>query len=467
MTNTLVDFLQTLDNILWGYGALPALIALGLCLTYKSRFAQIRRFPVVVRTFINFLSKRSPKEDGVHPLKAFFTCIGGSMGIGNVVAICTAVQIGGPGALFWVWATATLGMIIKYSEVFLGLRYRQSDGKGGFRGGPMYFLKKVYKTNRLPTLTCILLCFYGIEIYQFSVVTDSLSTNLNLNKMWIAPILLLLVIGVGRGGIRIVGRVGATLIPVFLLTYLLLALWVFYANLELIPQVLMTIFYSAFNGHAAVGAFAGSGVLLAASQGIRRSCYSGDVGVGYASVIHSQTRENQPERQASLAIFEIFLDSFLICTTSVMLVMLTGVWNQHISAPLLVQTALATQFPYMDIFMPLFFLCLGYTTILTYFSAGIKCAEFLLNRRGRVLFVFIASIALPAFTLLDTTHALTVMSINGALLLIINVYGIYKLRHEISFSITLPQPPIKPVQAALRPDSRSTFDIESPTLGEG
>lgn len=439
MSNLVVEWLQTFDNLIWGYGAFPALIAIGLYLTCKSRFVQFRGFPTVVRTFLNFLTHRNHKQEGVHPLKAFFTCIGGSMGIGNVVAICTAVQIGGPGALFWVWATATLGMIIKYSEVFLGLRYRESDGKGGFRGGPMYFLQKVYKSNKLPTLTCVLLCFYGIEIYQFSVVTHSLSANLSISKTWIAPVLLLLVISVGRAGLKIVGRLGATLIPLFLITYLLLAIWVFIQQYALIPQVFATIIYSAFNGHAAVGAFAGSGVLLAASQGIRRSCYSGDVGIGYASVIHSQTGENQPERQASLAIFEIFLDSFLICTTSILLVMVTGVWNEPIEAPMLVQTALSKYFPYMEIFMPLFFLFLGYTTIVTYFSAGIRCAEFLFKQKGRLLFVIVSSLALPAFTFLDTTHALTVMSINGAFLLLINLYGIYKLRHEIGFTLN-PKP---------------------------
>jgi alanine or glycine:cation symporter, AGCS family len=431
---TASHILETLDNILWGYAVLPILLIVGSYLTYKSGFVQIRNLPRILKSFYYALTTKHTGT-GVHPLKAFFACIGGCMGIGNVVAVCIAAQIGGPGALFWVWVTAIFGMILKYSEVYLGLLYRVPHGKGGYRGGPMYFLQKAYKSAWVPKLAGLLLCIYGIEVYQFSVITESIATNLDVNKYGTALILMTLIIAVSRRGVNSVGRIASVFIPVFIVCYLGMGAWVFFLNIDLLPTMLNTVMQSAFTGHAAMGAFAGSTVLIAASQGMRRSCYAGDVGIGYASVIHSETREVSPEKQASLAIIEVFVDSFIICTTSVLLVLLTGVWNDDIEASMLVQTALANYFPGMHVFMPLFLLVLGFTTIIAYFCAGIKCAEHLSPRIGRkAYYVFACSYCL-FFVCFHSSQALTMMSITAALLLLLNLYGIYKLSDEIGFVI--------------------------------
>jgi len=438
---TTVSLLETLDNILWGYAVLPILLVVGCYLTVKSRFMQIRKFPRILKSFYYALTTKHTGT-GVHPLKAFFACIGGCMGIGNVVAVCTAAQIGGPGALFWVWLTAIFGMIFKYSEVYLGIRYRVSHGKGGYRGGPMYFLQKAYKKSWVPKLACLLLCIYGVEVYQFSVVTESIATNLEVNKYGIALILITLIIAVSRRGVNSVGRIAIFFIPLFITCYLAMGAWVFFQNIDLIPSLLKTVMDSAFTGHAAVGAFAGSTILIAASQGMRRSCYAGDVGIGYASVIHSETRELSPEKQASLAIIEVFIDSFVICTTSVMLVLVTGVWNDDIEASMLVQNALANYFPGMHFFMPLFLLVLGFTTIISYFCAGIKCAEYLSPRFGRKAYYIYAVCCCLVFVCFQTSQALTMMSITAAFLLLLNLYGICKLSNEIGFNIPKYKSPV-------------------------
>lgn len=431
-----VSFIETIDNLIWGYVALPILLAMGLYLSYKSRFIQIRRFPFIFKSFIQTLTAKH-QGTGVHPLKAFFTCIGGCMGVGNVVAVCTAAQIGGPGALFWIWVTAFLGMSLKYSEVYLGIRYRVPDGRGGYRGGPMYFLQRAFKTAWLPNLMCFLLCIYGVEIYQFSVVTENISANLDLNKYGVALVLLTLMIAVSRKGVNNVGRISSVCIPLFIICYLFMGAWVMYQNIALLPSVVKTIFVSAFSGHAAVGGFAGSTILIAASQGMRRSCYSSDLGTGYASVIHSVSREDTPEKQASLTIMEVFLDSFIICTTSLLLIFLTGVWDSPtIEASMLVQHALGNYFPGMHIFMPMFLLILGFSSINSYFCAGIPCAEFLAGKIGRKLYYIYASISCLLFVWLQSEQALTVMSINAALLLLINICGLFRMRNEIGFQIT-------------------------------
>ncbi|MFI0435241.1 MAG: amino acid carrier protein [Parachlamydiaceae bacterium] len=428
--------LDVIEHVLWTYLGVPIVMVLGFYLSIKSNFFQIRHLPTVFKTFIGFLRVRnSDDERGIHPLKAFFAAVGGCVGIGNIVGICTAVQLGGPGALFWIWMTAIAGMILKYSEVYLGLRYRVPNGKGGYNGGPMYFLARAFNKNWIPQLVCLLLCIYGVEVYQFSVITTSVTSNWGLNPYVVITILLALVIFAGSGGVKRVGSISSKSLPVFVVLYVGMGAWVLVNNLQVIPGVISEIFISAFSGHAALGGFAGAGIIATMSHGIRRGCYTGDIGVGYASVIHSESSAQVPEQQASLAIFDIFLDTFIVCTTSLFLILATGIWHEPIEAGMLVQMALGQYFPYMQFFMPLFLFMLGYNTINAYFCVGLKCAEHLAPRWGRFIYYAYAVIALLIFSFMGTAQAQTAMAIAGVSLLIINGAGIFMLRHEISFNM--------------------------------
>lgn len=436
MLTALTGQLDVIENLLWTYMGVPIVIVLGLYLSIKSNFFQIRHLPTVFKTFFGFLRFRSHEGDrGVHPLKAFFAAVGGCVGIGNIVGICTAVQLGGPGALFWIWMTALAGMILKYSEVYLGLRYRVPNGKGGYNGGPMFFLARVFKQSWIPQLICVLLCIYGVEVYQFSVISTSVTTNWGFNSYFVIAILLVLVIFAGSGGVRRVGSISSKSLPIFVFVYVGMGLWVLFNNVSVLPGVFKEIFISAFTGHAAVGGFAGAGLMATMSHGIRRGCYTGDIGVGYASVIHSESSVQVPERQAALAIFDIFLDTFIVCTTSLFLILATGIWQEPMEAGMLVQTALGQYFPYMHFFMPLFLFMLGYNTINAYFCVGLKCAEHLSPAWGRNVYYAYAVIALLIFSFMGTAQAQTVMAIAGVSLLIINGWGIFLLRHEISFNL--------------------------------
>jgi alanine or glycine:cation symporter, AGCS family len=427
--------LDLLENILWTYLGVPIIIFVGLYLTIKSNFFQIRQLPLVFKNFLGFLRFRQEGEQGIHPLKAFFAAVGGCVGIGNIVGICTAVQLGGPGALFWIWMTAFAGMILKYSEVYLGILHRVPNEQGGFNGGPMYFLKRAFKQAWIPRFVCVMLCVYGVEVYQFSVITTSVTMNWGLNAYVVIAVLLGLVIFAGSGGVSRVGAISSTSLPVFVVIYVSMGLWVLAHHLTAIPGVIHEIFASAFTGSAATGGFIGSGLMATMSHGIRRGCYTGDIGVGYASVIHSEANVQVPEKQASLAIFDIFLDTFIVCTTSLFLVLTTGLWKEPIEAGMLVQQALGEHFPYMHLFMPLFLLMLGYNTINAYFCVGLKCADHLSPVYGRLCYYIYAVSVLLLFSFMGTSHAQTVMAIAGVSLLIINGWGIFLLRHEISFNL--------------------------------
>lgn len=430
------DLLNILDEALWSYLGVPAIMLISVWLGFKSRFVQVRKFGYVLKTFWGFLTTRNKEEvRGVHPLQAFFACIGGCVGVGNVVSICTAVQIGGPGALFWIWVTAIFGMLIKYAEVYLGMKYRVQAEDEGYTGGPQYYLRKVFKGQTVPKLAALLLCVYGVEVYQFSVVTHSVSYNFGFDQTIVTLILLVLIIFAGWGGVRRVGNISAWVIPLFVLLYVGMGGWVLYQNLAILPEVLGQVFHYAFSPAGAIGGFVGSGMMLTISQGVKRSCYTADLGVGYASVIHSESSVLRPEKQASLVIFDIFIDTFILCTTSVVLILATGVWHQPLDASMLVQTALSMYFPHMDFFMPFFLLFVGYSTINAYFVVGLKCANFLSPKRGKILFNLYAIAVFLLFSLIEAVHAQMLMALAGGILLIINCYGIFKLRHEIGFDI--------------------------------
>lgn len=430
------DILNGFDEVLWSYLGVPAIMLLGVWLSVKSGFVQIRKFGFVVKMFWGFLTeKSSSSERGVHPLQAFFACIGGCVGVGNIVSICTAVQLGGPGALFWIWVTAIFGMLVKYAEVYLGMKYRVKTSDEGYTGGPHYYLKKVFKTSFVPTLVAVLLCLYGVEVYQFSVVSHSISYNFGLNHLAVTLFLLVIVLFAGWGGVKRVGNISAWIIPLFVIIYVGMGAWVLILNFSQLGGVFMEVFHYAFTPAGAMGGFVGSGLMLTLSQGVKRGCYTGDVGVGYASVIHSESSVIRPEKQASLVIFDIFIDTFIICTTSVVLILTTGVWSQPLEAPLLVQTALGQYFSHMDFFMPFFLFLLGYSTINAYFVVGMKCAHFISPRFGKIVFNLYAAVILTTFSFIDTLQAQTLMAIVGGLLLVFNCWGIFKLRHEIGFDL--------------------------------
>ena len=254
----------------------------------------------------------------VFTFKSIFCSVGGCVGIGNIVGICTP-RPSEAGAFCLDLDDSPGGHDLKYSEVYLGLRYRQPNGKGGYNGGPMYFLTRVFKQNWIPKFVCVLLCIYGVEVYQFSVISTSITANLGISSYLVIAVLLLLVIFAGSGGVRRVGNISSKSLPIFVFLYVGMGAWVLSHNITALPEIFRQIFVSAFTGHAALGGFAGAGLIATMSHGIRRGCYTGDIGVGYASVIHSESSIQEPEKQAALAIFDIFLDTFIVCTTSLFL----------------------------------------------------------------------------------------------------------------------------------------------------
>lgn len=435
MLGELFQILTLLDSLFWANIAFILIMSLGGYLTIRMRFFQLRIFPAVCRNFWGFLGSRSQGKDGVHPLRVFFASVGGMIGIGNIVGIVTALQIGGPGALFWVWVATVCGSIIKYAEILLGLKYRVRNDQGGYDGGPILFLKKAFKNPFIPALVAVLLCIYGVEIYQFSILTDCIVSNSGLHRYGVIALLLGLVMLSGMGGVKRIGKICSYAMPFFVLVYLTISLIFIGCNIDLLPGVLKSVFVSAFSGHAAIGGFIGGSAWLAIQHGIARAAYSSDLGIGYDSIIQSESNTVYVEKQASMAILGVFIDS-LVCTMSLLIVLLSGLWaaSPTIPASEAVQVALSQVFPYMHVFMPIFIVIVGFTTIIAYFCVGLKCSRFLSPRYGEKIYLGYAIFSFIFFSFFDPSKALLMMSISGALLLIINLLGIFRLRDEISYS---------------------------------
>ena len=427
-----LSFIYWLDDSIWTYFAVPLIILLGVVLTYTYKFAQVRRISKIKGLLKEcYASETDENTRGINPLYAFYITIGGCIGVANVVAVCTAVSVGGPGALFWMWVAAFFGMLVKYAEVYLGVKFRIPNQQGSYDGGPIYYLKKVFKSSVPSALFAIMLAIYGTEVYMFKVVSDSIITHWALpSHVVIAGLLVLVLVAVMGGGER-VGQVCSFMMPGFIILYCGMGLWVLGNHAQAIPGVLLLVIKSAFTGHAAVGGFAGGSMIVAMSQGMKRACYTADIGVGYAGVVCSETQDSDPSKQADLSILGVFLDTFVVCTMSVLLVLVTGVWTQGLPESDWVMTALGMYFPYMEIFMPIFIFLLGYSTIIAYFHVGHKCMQYLLPTIGGKLYYLYAIVAFILFSFADQSEALLLMSFCGVGMLLLNLYAIVKLRHEV------------------------------------
>lgn len=321
---------------------------------------------------------------------------------------------------------------MKYSEIYLGIRYRVPNDEGGYDGGPMFYLKKAFKNSSVPLIASILLCIYGVEVFQFDVISDVISKTFDINKFLVIGVLIVAVFYTVIGGIKRLSQVCTFLMPIFIVFYVGMCLWVVICNFSNLGSVLLMVFKAAFSGHAAVGGFAGSTAMLAAQQGIARSVYSGDIGIGYDSIIQAETRAILPQHQSRLGVFSLLTDS-IICTLSILVVLVTDVWKMRLIPSQYVSKALGMYFPNADIFMAMFLLIAGFTTIVAYLSVGIKSSFFIGGKKGRAIYLTYAIFAFIFFSFFEQEKVILIMSISAGLLIIFNISGILKLRKFIKF----------------------------------
>jgi alanine or glycine:cation symporter, AGCS family len=432
------QYIENFNNFYWMYLGWIVLFASGIYLTVYSRFYQ---FKVIWRLFptMKAILLASEKDmPGISPIRLFFASVGGTIGIGNIAAVTTAILIGGPGALFWLWLAAGAGMIIKYTDVYLAIRYRVANAHNGYDGGPMYYIPKAIKGKiglMLAYTSASLLCIYGIEIYQFTVIVDTFdSLNLGLSREWVIILFLSFTFYIVVGGVKRLANFCAWIMPIFLCSYVFLCLWVVLANFEIFPSVLAMVFKSAFTGQSATGGFAGSTLLLAAQQGAAQGVYSSDTAIGFDAVVQSESNVSDPHYQATLAIISTFTDAF-ICTMTAFALLANGIWQS--SAGLYpsqyVAECFKLYFAHTDyIFVIVIFLA-GFTTIQGYFVVGAKAAHFISKKWGKTLYFIYGFSAYWLFSHYSQQNVLLMMNLSSGFLVLINLIAILILSRNLKF----------------------------------
>ena len=429
------NFLQIIDSFYWEYIGFSLVILVGLYFTIISKGLQFKVLGNIVSSLKDLHQDAKGSKSGTDPFKLYFAAMGGMIGIGNIAGVVIAVTLGGPGAVFWIWVATIAGMVIKYSEIYLGVSYRVKNQKNGFDGGPMYYLQHAFKLKYLPNVVCILLCIYGAEVYQFTVLADTITDTFSLNRYLVIATLVIIIIYSVIGGVHRLANFCSALMPFFLLAYIIMCFWVIGQNFSEFMNYFPIILDSAFNGHAALGGFAGSSMILAAQQGTSKAVYSGDIGIGYDSIIQSETKAKQPQIQANIAILSLLTDS-IIGTLSCFIVLVTGVWLKAdtLKSSEFVTEALAIYFPHADIMMAVLLTIVGLATVIAFMVVGMKCAKFINKKYGEIVYLVYAVFALVFFSFYDQTKVMLVMSISGGFLTLFNLMGIIKLRKIIKFN---------------------------------
>lgn len=433
--NMLMDLVALLENYYWSYLGWLLIVGSGVYLTYISRGLQFRalfNFRANIKEIYD--QAHDKRYAGINPFKLYFASVGGMVGLGNIVFISTAVMIGGPGSIFWTIIASFSGMLLKYSEIYLGMKYRVKNSRGGFDGGPAYFLQKAFGGKFFACLFAVILCLYGVEISNFLIIVDRVEHSFDFNRNVIIAIFLVVVIYSSIGGIKRLANICSAIMPVFMIGYIIFAIYVIACNYAMLPEFCRTVLVSAFTGQAPIGGFVGSTMILSAYLGISKTVYSGDIGIGYDSIMQSESRIVCPRMQSILSIYAIFTDSFICVLTNVM-IGVTGAWytlNGYAPSDIVAQL-LSQYIPYSDSFMTLLLFFAGYTTIIAYLAAGMKCAKFLHNKYGEFTYLLYAIFAFIFFCNFPQDQVMLIMSLLSGILVLINVFGILKLRKEIEF----------------------------------
>ena len=365
----ITEITAQLSDIVWGIWTIIFLCAVGLLLTWKTRFVQITNFKTALKLISGGALKRdSFSKDGgdISPFQAFTTALSATIGNGNVAGVATAIAIGGPGAAFWMCTVSLFGMATKYSEAVLGIKYRQKSDDGTMLGGPMVYLNKGLGMRRLSLFFAIAALFGGLgagNMTQSNSIALVLFSDFGIPKWFSGMILALTLWFVIIGGIKRIGRVAEMLVPGMALIYIISCLAILVVNLKEIPEAIILIIDSAFNGTAATGGFAGATVARAMAYGFRRGTISSEAGVGTAAIAHGAARTSDPHRQGIIAMMGVFMDTMVISTMTALVLVTTGAWSSGLISTEMTAMAFKSVLPFGGIIIIIVSALFGFTTM--------------------------------------------------------------------------------------------------------
>lgn len=378
------QIIDSVNSVVWGPVMLILLLGTGVFLTIGLRAITITRIPYAFSQLLK--GRKGTGEGEISPFNALMTALSSTVGTGNIAGVATAIGIGGPGALFWMWCTALVGMATKYAEAVLAVNYRETDASGKKVGGPMYYIKNGLGKRWLP-LAYLFALFgslagFGLaNTVQSNTVSQVLQNNFNIPTLISGLVMALMVALVLLGGIKRIAQVAGKLVPLMTVIYLLCTLIILSINIAEIPSALVLIVDSAFNGTAATGGFAGATVMLALRMGVSRGIFSNESGLGSAPIAHAAAETNSPVRQGMIAMLGTFIDTLIICTMTGLVLIVSGVWNSDLQGAAMTLSVFDTMLPFGGSLLSICIALFAFTTMLGWSYYGERCAQFLLGAK--------------------------------------------------------------------------------------
>lgn len=450
LTN-IVNFVN--DNILWGIPMILIILGAGIFMTIRTRFLQVRRFGVSISTTIvptvqemvhGKKNTTSKKEKSISQFEAFSSAIAGTVGTGNIVGVAGAILSGGPGAVFWMWVSAFFGLVTNYSENVLGLYYRKRDKEGNFSGGPMYYIENGLGWKPLAKVfaLCCTLAAVGMGMVQVNSISGTIQTAITTDEStrtmiaWIVGIACFALTAlIVIGGIQRIGKVASLLVPFMVLLFIIMALIILIMNFTAIPTAFAMIFQNAFSLKALGGGFLGYTIMMAMRYGFARGIFSNEAGLGSSVIAHSASDTKEPVKQGLWGIFEVFLDTFVICTLTSLTLLTTGAYDfanfLGITADKteVARSAFEANFGtfgivVFSIILPLF----AFTTVLAWSYYGEKAAEYLFgSKKGGLVFKIVYVLLLIVGAVTSSAFVWALDDMFNAMMAIPNLIGVIGL----------------------------------------
>ncbi|ROR69902.1 AGCS family alanine or glycine:cation symporter [Vibrio crassostreae] len=433
--NHLQATLQTINQFVWGPPLLILLVGTGIYFTFRLGLLQFRHLPTALKMV--FTKDKSGTGD-VSSFAALCTALSATIGTGNIVGVATAIKIGGPGALFWMWLAAVFGMATKYAECLLAVKYRRTDSNGEMVGGPMYYLQYGVGSRVLAVMFAVfalgVACF-GIGTFpQVNAILDATEISFGASREISAVVLTILVAVVTLGGIQSIAKVAGKVVPTMAIMYIVACLSVLVSNADQLLNAITLVVTSAFTNTAATGGFFGASIMLAIQSGIARGVFSNESGLGSAPMAAAAAKTDSCVKQGLVSMTGTFFDTIIICTMTGLALILTGAWQTDLSGAAMTTHAFAvglnadTLGPMLVSVGLIFF---AFTTILGWNYYGERCVVFLLGTKAVLPYkiIFIALVASGAFLKLDMIWLMADI-VNG-LMAIPNLIGLILLRRVV------------------------------------
>ena len=437
---------NVVNNFIWGVPAMICIIGVGLVLSFRTRFLQIRKFPYAMKVTIGRMFRKKQAADGaMTPFQAVCTALAATVGTGNIAGVAGAIAIGGPGAVFWMWISALLGMCTKFSEVTLAVHFREKNDKGEFVGGPMYYIKNglkkhwhwlaylfaafgvitVFGTGNATQVNTITTAIDS-ALFNYGIISKDSASTINLVIGIVLAVLLALIL---LGGIKRIGQVTEKLVPFMALFYVVLALGVVILNINHVPAVFKEIVEGAFSPASVTGGVVGS-FFMSMKKGVSRGIFSNEAGLGTGSIAHACADTRKPVKQGFFGIFEVFVDTIVICTLTALVILCSEVpitYGQAAGAELTISGFTATYGNWVSLFTAVAMCCFAFSTIIGWGLYGARCIEFLFGTKVNKPFMFVYSLVAIVGATLDLGLLWSIAETFNGLMAIPNLIAVFLL----------------------------------------